>query len=79
MDRTDIFAGDDGMDIVRRIMAEARGRFGTTLEYATRTHACLCKAGIRDAALERLLRLAGHAEQADATSMRGTASAQACP
>ncbi len=56
--RSPNYTGELDAATYRRIMAEARGRFGTTLEYATRTHACLCEAGIRDAALERLLRLA---------------------
>jgi glutathione-specific gamma-glutamylcyclotransferase len=41
----------------RRIFAEAAGRFGTTLEYAHRTHEELRRHNIRDKALERLLRL----------------------
>lgn len=56
--RSPNYTGELDAATYRRIMAEARGRFGTTLEYATRTHACLCEAGIRDAALEKLLRLA---------------------
>jgi cation transport protein ChaC len=55
--RSPNYTGELDAATYRRIMDEARGRFGTTLEYATRTHACLCEAGIRDAALERLLRL----------------------
>lgn len=74
--RSPNYTGDLDAATYRRIMAEARGRFGTTLEYATRTHACLCEAGIRDAALERLLRLAGH-DKTDSGLTLSTASAQA--
>lgn len=42
----------------RRIFAEARGKFGSTLEYARRTHEELRRHNIRDRALERLLALA---------------------
>jgi glutathione-specific gamma-glutamylcyclotransferase len=42
----------------RRIFAEAQGRYGTTLEYAHRTHEELRRHNIRDRALERLLQLA---------------------
>jgi glutathione-specific gamma-glutamylcyclotransferase len=42
----------------RRIFAEAQGRYGTTLEYAHRTHEELRRHDIRDRALERLLQLA---------------------
>jgi glutathione-specific gamma-glutamylcyclotransferase len=41
----------------RRIFAEAAGRFGTTLEYAHRTHEELRRHNIRDKALEQLLQL----------------------
>jgi cation transport protein ChaC len=75
--RSPNYTGELDAATYRRIMAEARGRFGTTLEYATRTHACLCEAGIRDTALERLLRMAGHADNPAALPINGTAS-QAC-
>jgi glutathione-specific gamma-glutamylcyclotransferase len=42
----------------RRIFAEAQGRYGTTLDYAHRTHEELRRHNIRDRALERLLQLA---------------------
>lgn len=56
--RSPNYTGELDAATYRRIMAEARGRYGTTLEYAARTHECLCEAGIRDAALEKLLRIA---------------------
>ena len=40
----------------RRIFAEAAGKYGTTLEYAHRTHEELRRHNIRDRALEQLLR-----------------------
>lgn len=42
----------------RRIFAEAAGKYGTTLEYAHRTHEELRRHNIHDRALERLLQLA---------------------
>ncbi|MDF1486603.1 gamma-glutamylcyclotransferase [Ramlibacter sp. H39-3-26] len=45
-------------DEYRRIFAEARGTFGSTLEYVRRTHEELRRQGIHDRALARLLRLA---------------------
>jgi glutathione-specific gamma-glutamylcyclotransferase len=47
----------------RRIFAEAQGRYGTTLDYAHRTHEELRRHNIRDRALERLLQLARHDER----------------
>ena len=41
----------------RRIFAESRGKYGTTHEYAYRTHEELLRHNIRDRALERLLKL----------------------
>ncbi len=41
----------------RRILAEASGIYGTTLDYAHRTHEELRRHDIRDRALERLLKL----------------------
>ncbi len=41
----------------RRIFAESSGRYGTTHEYAHRTHEELLRHNIRDRALERLLKL----------------------
>lgn len=42
----------------REIFASARGRFGSTLDYARETHEALCRHGIEDRALAALLRLA---------------------
>lgn len=42
------------------ILRHARGRYGTTLDYVERTVAGLQAVGIRDHALERILRLARH-------------------
>ena len=47
-----------------RIFAQARGRYGTTHDYAKATHEELLKMGIHDRALARLLALAT-VEQAD--------------
>ena len=41
-----------------RIFAQARGRYGTTHDYARATHEGLVKMGIHDRALARLLALA---------------------
>jgi cation transport protein ChaC len=41
-----------------RILRQARGRFGSTLDYLVETGACLRKHGIRDASIERHLALA---------------------
>ena len=41
----------------RRIFTEASGKYGTTLDYAHRTHEELRRHDIRDRALERLLKL----------------------
>jgi cation transport protein ChaC len=45
----------------RRIFSDARGRYGTTLEYAQRTYEELLRHQIRDRHLERLLQLAREA------------------
>jgi glutathione-specific gamma-glutamylcyclotransferase len=42
----------------RKIFRSATGRYGTTLDYARQTYDGLLAVGIRDRALERLLRLA---------------------
>jgi glutathione-specific gamma-glutamylcyclotransferase len=42
----------------RRIFRSATGRYGTTLDYARQTYDGLLAVGIRDRALEKLLRLA---------------------
>lgn len=39
------------------IFSQARGRYGTTLDYAARTYECLLSEGIDDLALARLLRM----------------------
>ena len=44
----------------RRIFAQSSGIYGTTLDYAHRTHEELRRHNIHDKALERLLRLAKH-------------------
>lgn len=51
-------------DEVRRIFSTACGRFGTTQDYARLTYEGLCRIGIEDRALARLLKLS----QADAGS-----------
>ena len=47
----------------RRIFAEAHGKYGTTFDYAHRTHEELRRHNIRDKALEQLLRLAREQER----------------
>ncbi len=44
-------------DDYRRIFLEARGRFGTTLDYVQQTHDELVRRGMHDARIERLLKL----------------------
>jgi cation transport protein ChaC len=39
-----------------QIFQQARGRYGTTLDYAQQTYAGLLREGIHDRALEKLLR-----------------------
>lgn len=41
----------------RQILSQARGRYGTTLDYAQRTYDSLLAEGIRDQALEKILKL----------------------
>jgi cation transport protein ChaC len=48
--------GDSQM---QQILAHARGRYGTTLEYLRETALELRRRGIRDREVERLMRLAG--------------------
>jgi glutathione-specific gamma-glutamylcyclotransferase len=43
----------------QRIFSQASGRYGSTLDYARQTYASLREEGIRDVALEKLLKLAG--------------------
>lgn len=50
--------GDLDDETLLRILREARGRYGSTLDYVHRTHHCLHEAGIRDRALGRIVRLA---------------------
>ncbi len=42
----------------RDIFERARGRYGSTLDYAKQTYASLCNEGIEDRALAKILRLA---------------------
>lgn len=51
------YTGDLDHEEYRTIFAHARGRYGTTLEYARQTHEQLQALGIRDRALEALMRL----------------------
>jgi cation transport protein ChaC len=53
--RSPSFTGELEAHQVRSIFRQARGRFGSTLDYARRTHEALCQNGIHDRALERLL------------------------
>ncbi|PUE06816.1 gamma-glutamylcyclotransferase [Limnohabitans sp. T6-5] len=53
------FTGDLTADTYRQIFQQARGRFGTTLDYALQTYRSLQAHGIEDRALAALLR---HAE-----------------
>lgn len=55
------YAGTLADDHYRRVFAQARGCYGTTLDYARRTHDSLQALGIRDHALAALLALAGEA------------------
>ena len=52
------FTGELSPERYQQIFTQARGRYGTTLEYAQQTHASLQEHGIRDHALHRLLALA---------------------
>lgn len=54
--RSPNFTGQLTDDAYRRIFAEARGRYGTTLEYAQRTLEHLRQHRIHDRALEQLLK-----------------------
>ena len=49
------FTGTLSPEHYRRIFAHARGRYGTTLDYADQTLRCLQQHGIHDAGLQRLL------------------------
>jgi len=52
------YTGELTAEQYRTIFAQARGRYGTTLDYASDTLRGLAEHGIHDRALERLLRLA---------------------
>ncbi len=56
--RSPSYTGHLGPEHYREIFAHARGRYGTTLDYARQTFDGLLRHGIHDHALERLLRLA---------------------
>jgi len=49
------YAGQLGDDVLRFVLREAKGHFGTTLEYVEKTVVALAAAGIPDRALEALL------------------------
>ena len=51
------FTGELSPARYQQIFADARGRYGTTLEYAQQTHSSLREHGIEDQALSRLLTL----------------------
>ena len=56
------FTGELHKDHYKQIFSTARGRYGTTLEYARQTHDSLREHGIHDHALKRLL---AHADDGD--------------
>ena len=56
--RSPNYTGELPLEDYRRIFTQARGRYGTTLEYAQRTLEHLRQHRIHDRALERLLRQA---------------------
>ncbi len=53
------YAGKLGDEIIRHVMQQASGRYGTTRDYITRTVAALRESGMPDRALEALLRRCG--------------------
>lgn len=59
------FTGELAAHEYQRIFAHARGKYGSTRDYAEATHAELLRLGIRDRALARLVRLAAdqHADR----------------
>lgn len=59
--RSPNFTGELSAQRYREIFAHARGRYGTTLDYARQTLHCLQRHGIHDPALRRLLAHAEHA------------------
>ncbi len=56
--RSPNYTGELSEARVRQILAEARGHYGTTLDYLHQTHYCLQRHGIHDRSLQRLLTLA---------------------
>jgi cation transport protein ChaC len=58
--RSPSYAGTLSEARYREIFGNACGCYGSTLDYARQTHEALCRHGIRDRALHRLLALAGH-------------------
>ena len=63
--RSQSFTGDLSASQYQRIFAHARGKYGTTREYAEATHDELLRLGIRDRALARVMELAAvrHADR----------------
>lgn len=55
--RSPSFCGELQAEQYRQIFSQARGRYGTTLDYAQRTYESLIAEGINDRALAQLLRL----------------------
>ena len=53
--RSTSYTGVLAPEQLRHILRHARGRYGSTLDYARQTHDCLRAHGIRDQALARLL------------------------
>ena len=54
--RSPSYTGELSIEEYRRIFSDACGHYGTTREYAELTHQQLCRLGIADRALARLLR-----------------------
>jgi cation transport protein ChaC len=54
--RSPNYTGELQAERLRHIFAHARGRYGTTLDYAQQTYECLRQAGIQDHLLQRMLR-----------------------
>ncbi len=75
--RSPNFTGELSDARYREIFAQARGRYGSSLEYASQTLEGLRHHGIHDAALARLLRLAvvQQQEQAQAAQVQAEVSA----
>lgn len=62
--RSPHFAGMLAPEMLQRVFTQARGRYGSSLEYLERSEAGLRAHGIHDRAVARLLRLARSAAQA---------------